>query len=53
MDTLEEKTDVEIKEETPKVIPSSTSTPYTYRCFNCRDGRHPSSNDYCVCTSGG
>ena len=52
METLEEKIDVEIKDETPKVI-SSTTTPYSYRCFNCRDGRHPSSNDYCVCTSGG
>jgi len=43
---LKETTEKETKVHNPNI------TPYSLMCPNCRDGRYPVSNDYCVCTSG-
>jgi hypothetical protein len=41
----------ELKEVSENKVHNPNITPYSLMCFKCRDGRYPSSNDYCVCTS--
>ena len=43
----------EEKEEKNKneTISNSNNTPYSLMCLKCRDGRYPTSFEYCVCST--